>query len=149
MSQEEEFLDIMRTGRKDQVVSLYASDVATKLQLDSFEVILKHDILKIACTAVHEGVNREMYYAAVRGSCFCIHVEDSQLLSVSWSHAGGSPRVWWAVRPEQRKRVEELFGTAETGRNLLASKSTFILPEHMLANGIDVVKVIQAPETIV
>jgi len=86
-----------------------------------------------------------MLYKETLGSLFPLHMEDSNLLSVSFLKEG-APNFWWVTSPDQVCNMVDVplwclhpLVLAVVGRNIrnfLATKRAYCSPQVFLNNGV-------------
>ncbi|XP_053704324.1 lysine-specific demethylase 4A-like [Synchiropus splendidus] len=94
-----------------------------------------------------KGVNTPYLYFGMWKSSFAWHTEDMDLYSINYLHFG-EPKSWYAVPPDQGKRMERLArgffpGNAQGCEAFLRHKMTLISPLILKKFGIPIEKVTQ------
>ena len=97
------------------------------------------------CLSTYEGMTTNMLYKGTLGSMFPLHMEDSNLLSLSFLQEG-APKLWWVTPPDQvcnmfdvLRRCLHPLVLAVVGRNIrnfLATKRAYCSPQVFLDNGV-------------
>jgi len=97
------------------------------------------------CLSTNVGMTTNMLYKETLGSLFPLHMEDSNLLSVSFLKEG-APKFWWVTPPDQVCNMFDVLlwclhplVLAVVGRNIrnfLASKRAYCPPQVFLNNGV-------------
>jgi len=95
------------------------------------------------------GVTSPYLYFGMWASCFCVHTEDMNLLSINYLHAG-APKLWYAVAPKDAPRLEALathhfHHAAINCKEFLRHKRCLISPRVLHRAGISFTTTIQYP----
>ncbi|XP_078252053.1 lysine-specific demethylase 4C-like isoform X2 [Rhinoraja longicauda] len=124
--------------------SLYDEDVG-EWNISRLNTIL--DVVAEESGIAIEGVNTPYLYFGMWKTTFAWHTEDMDLYSINYLHFG-EPKSWYAVPPDQGKRLERLaqgfFPSSSQGCDaFLRHKMTLISPSILKKYGIPFDKVIQ------
>ncbi|KAK2506144.1 hypothetical protein MC885_020811, partial [Smutsia gigantea] len=105
------------------------------------------DLLEEECGLVIEGVNTPYLYFGMWQTAFAWHTEDMDLYSINYLHFG-APKSWYAVTPENGRRLEglaaELFpASARAYEAFLRHKAALLSPTVLRDHGIPFGRVTQ------
>jgi len=97
------------------------------------------------CLSTYEGMTTNILYKGTLGSMFPLHMEDSNLLSVSFLQEG-APKLWWDTPPDQVSNLLDVLLTClhplvlafvvRVIRSWLATKRAYCSPQVFLDNGV-------------
>ncbi|XP_072373316.1 lysine-specific demethylase 4C-like isoform X3 [Scyliorhinus torazame] len=135
------------------VAPIYGADVSGSLydeDIDEWNISRLNTILDVVAEEsgiAIEGVNTPYLYFGMWKTTFAWHTEDMDLYSINYLHFGG-PKSWYAVPPEQGKRLERLaqgfFPSSSQGCDaFLRHKMTLISPSILKKYGIPFDKITQ------
>lgn len=93
------------------------------------------------------GVTRPMLYFGQWKASFCVHVEDMNLSSINYIHAG-HPKQWYALAPNDHTRFEQLASTLyqqlqHKCREFLRHKHVLLKPSKLRERGLVVRQTVQ------
>ncbi|XP_038660191.1 lysine-specific demethylase 4C-like isoform X2 [Scyliorhinus canicula] len=135
------------------VAPIYGADVSGSLyneDIDEWNISRLNTILDVVAEEsgiAIEGVNTPYLYFGMWKTTFAWHTEDMDLYSINYLHFG-EPKSWYAVPPEQGKRLERLaqgfFPSSSQGCDaFLRHKMTLISPSILKKYGIPFDKITQ------
>ncbi|XP_072443381.1 lysine-specific demethylase 4C-like isoform X2 [Chiloscyllium punctatum] len=135
------------------VAPIYGADVSGSLydeDVDEWNISRLNTILDVVAEEsgiAIEGVNTPYLYFGMWKTTFAWHTEDMDLYSINYLHFG-EPKSWYAVPPEQGKRLERLaqgfFPSSSQGCDaFLRHKMTLISPSILKKYGIPFDKITQ------
>ncbi|XP_048448629.1 lysine-specific demethylase 4C-like isoform X2 [Rhincodon typus] len=135
------------------VAPIYGADVSGSLydeDVDEWNISRLNTILDVVAEEsgiAIEGVNTPYLYFGMWKTTFAWHTEDMDLYSINYLHFG-EPKSWYAVPPEQGKRLERLaqgfFPNSSQGCDaFLRHKMTLISPSILKKYGIPFDKITQ------
>ena len=93
------------------------------------------------------GVTRPMLYFGQWKASFCVHVEDMNLSSINYIHAG-HPKQWYALAPADHTKFEQLAATLyhqlqSTCHEFLRHKHVLLKPSKLRERGLVVRSTVQ------
>ena len=99
------------------------------------------------CLSTYEGMTTNILYKGTLGSMFPLHMEDRNLLSLSFLQEG-APKLWWVAPPDQVCNMFDallrclhplvLAVVGRSIRNFLATKRAHCSPQVFLDNGVKI-----------